>query len=214
MKKTDKKDGIVEKLFETIHLGQKILHFNVPIEIVDEINLTYQNNVKDLKNHNQYLAGKIVDEHKIDNLLSDKVKKYYDSCFRVYLIECKVMYNINLVSAWVNEMKASEYNPMHHHTGQKGNTVGLSSVMMLKKPDTYGKEYSGDNFPTNGNLEFNGNGGGMFGYNQCKMDTKVGDLLIFPYDLRHGVYPFNSTTECRRTISYNCDLTEISQNPI
>ena len=56
----------MEKLFETIHLGQKILHFNVPIEIVDEINLTYQNNVKDLKEHNQYLAGKIKDEHKID----------------------------------------------------------------------------------------------------------------------------------------------------
>ena len=41
----------MSKLFETIHLGQKILHFNVPIEIVDEINLTYQNNVKDLKAH-------------------------------------------------------------------------------------------------------------------------------------------------------------------
>ena len=76
----------MNKLFETIHLGQKILHFNVPIEIVDEINLTYQNNIKDLKKHNQYLAGKIVDEHKIDNLLSEKVKKYYESCFKVYLI--------------------------------------------------------------------------------------------------------------------------------
>ena len=55
----------------------------------------------------------------------------------------------------------------------------------------------------------NGNGGGMFSSNQCKMHTKVGDLLIFPYDLRHGVYPFNSTTECRRTLSYNCDLTKV-----
>ena len=60
----------MSELFKTIHLGQKILHFNVPMEIIDEINLTYQNNVKDLKNHNQYLAGKIKDEHKIDNLSS------------------------------------------------------------------------------------------------------------------------------------------------
>ena len=202
----------MEKLFETIHLGQKILHFNVPTEIVDEINLTYQNNVKDLKKHNEHLAGKIVDEHKIDNLLSNKVKKYYDSCFRVYLIECKVMYNINLVSAWVNEMKANEYNPMHHHTGHTN--LGLSSVLILKLPDTFGEEYSRKENPANGLLEFNGNGGGMFSYNQCKMHTKVGDLLIFPYDLRHGVYPFNSTTECRRTMSYNCDLTKFSQNPI
>ena len=85
----------MSKLFETIHLGQKILHFNVPIEIVDEINLTYQNNVKDLKAHNQYLAGKIKDEHKIDNFLSKKVKGYFENCFRVYLIECKEMHNIN-----------------------------------------------------------------------------------------------------------------------
>ena len=62
---------------------------------------------------------------------------------------------------------------------------------------------------SNGLLEFNGNGGGMFSYTQCKMHTKVGDLLIFPYDLRHGVYPFRGTTQCRRTISYNCDLTKL-----
>ena len=75
--------------------------------------------------------------------------------------------------------------------------------------ETFGEEYSRKENPANGLLEFNGNGGGMFSYNQCKMHTKVGDLLIFPYDLRHGVYPFNSTTECRRTLSYNCDLTKM-----
>ena len=198
----------MSELFKVIHLGQKILHFNVPMEIIDEINLTYQNNIKDLKNHNQYLAGKIKDEHKIDNLLSKEVKKYFESCFRVYLIECKEMHNINLVSAWVNEMKVNEYNPMHHHIGDT--YVGLSSVLILKLPDTFGEEYSRKESPANGLLEFNGNGGGMFGYNQCKMLTKVGDLLVFPYDLRHGVYPFNSTTECRRTLSYNCDLTRIT----
>ena len=198
----------MSELFKTIHLGQKILHFNVPMEIIDEINLTYQNNIKDLKNHNQYLAGKIKDEHKIDNLLSIEVNKYFESCFRVYLIECKEMHNINLVSAWVNEMKVNEYNPMHHHIGDT--YVGLSSVLILKLPDTFGEEYARKENPANGLLEFNGNGGGMFSFIQVKMHTKVGDLLIFPYDLRHGVYPFNSTTECRRTLSYNCDLTRIT----
>ena len=76
----------MSKLFETIHLGQKILHFNVPIEIVDDINLTYQNNVKDLEKHNQHLAGKIVDEHKIDDKLSNEVKGYFRNCFRAYLM--------------------------------------------------------------------------------------------------------------------------------
>ena len=198
----------MSKLFETIHLGQKILHFNMPMDMVDEINLTYQNNVKDLKEHNYYLAGKIKDEHRIDNLLSKEVKKYFRSCFQIYLIECKQpRYIANLASAWVNEMKANEYNPMHHHMGKT--EIGLSSVLVLKLPDTFGEEYSRKDNPANGLLEFNGNGGGMFSYNQCKMHTKVGDLLIFPYDLRHGVYPFNSTTECRRTLSYNSDLTKM-----
>ena len=60
------------------------------------------------------------------------------------------MYNINLVSAWVNEMKANEYNPMHHHTGNTN--LGLSSVLILKLPDTFGEEYSRKENPANGLL--------------------------------------------------------------
>ena len=78
----------MKKLFETIHIGQKVLYFSAPTEIIDEINLTYDNNIKELKKHNQHLAGKIIDEHKIDDHLSSEVKKYFESCFRVYLIEC------------------------------------------------------------------------------------------------------------------------------
>ena len=200
-------------LSEVIYLGQKILLFKTPTKIVDEINQTYDNNIKELKNHNQYLAGKIVDEHKIDDKLSNEVKGYFRSCFMSYLVHSKIIYNINLVSAWVNEMKANEYNPMHHHTG-KQSFLGLSSIMMLKKPETYGEEYSRKDNPSNGQLEFIGSGGGMLSYNQCKINIKVGELFIFPYDLLHGVYPFRETTQCRRTISYNCDLTKLSQSPI
>ena len=42
------------------------------MEIVDEINLTYQNNIKDLKKHNEHLAGKIVNEHKINKVNKHK----------------------------------------------------------------------------------------------------------------------------------------------
>ena len=158
-------------LSEVIYLGQKILLFKTPAKIVDEINLTYDNNIKELKKHNQHLAGKIVDEHKIDDKLSNEVKGYFRSCFMTYLMHCKIIYNINLASAWVNEMKANEYNPIHHHTG-KESFLGLSSVMMLKKPKTYGEEYSRKDNPGNGHLEFIGSGG-MLSYNQCKIDAKV-----------------------------------------
>ena len=40
-------------------------------------------------------------------------------------------------------MRAGEYNPMHFHRSAKSD-VGLSSVLVLKRPETYGKEYSVD----------------------------------------------------------------------
>jgi len=32
------------------------------------------------------------------------------------------------------------------------------------------------------------------------------DFYVFPYDMRHTVYPFNGTTETRRTLAANCDV--------
>jgi len=32
------------------------------------------------------------------------------------------------------------------------------------------------------------------------------DFYIFPYDMRHCVYPFNGTDETRRTLAANCDV--------
>jgi len=40
--------------------------------------------------------------------------------------------------------------------------------------------------------------------------VEVGDFFIFPYDMRHCVYPFNGP-ETRRTLAANCD---VQYNPI
>ena len=34
----------------------------------------------------------------------------------------------------------------------------------------------------------------------------IRDFYIFPYDMRHCVYPFNGTNEIRRTLAANCDV--------
>jgi|TARA_R110000868_G_scaffold30936_1_gene113813 hypothetical protein len=194
-----------QELFKTIHLGQKVLHFTTPQPIVDEINKIYDKNLKDLTKHNKHLAGKIEDEHKVDEHLPENIKMYFEQCFRMYTVECKVTKTINLRQAWINEMKANEYNPFHYHMGKKGHECGLSSVMMLKKPNTYGKEYSREHVPTNGTLELIA-GSGVLSYNQLRINMNVGDFFVFPYDMMHGVYPFNGTIDTRRTLSYNCDL--------
>ena len=187
----------------TIHLGQKILHFEVPEGLVDEINVLYESCSSYLKSYNDNLAGKIKKEHRVDEELPESIKRYFEDRFNDYLMEVKVMRFAHPSSAWINEMTEHEYNPMHHHVGKT--EIGLTSVLCLKKPSDYGMEIAREDDPANGRLELAGNGGGMFGYNQHKVDLKVGDLYVFPYDIKHGVYPFPGNG-VRRTLSYNCDM--------
>jgi len=187
----------------TIHLGQRILRFDVPEGLIEEINVLYEIKFSKLERYNDNLAGKIVKEYRVDEVFPESVKRYFEDRFNDYLMEVKVMRFAHPSSAWINEMVEHEYNPMHHHVGKT--EIGLTSVLCLKKPKDYGVEIAREDDPANGRLELIGNGGGMFGYNQHKVDLKVGDLYIFPYDIKHGVYPFTGNG-VRRTLSYNCDM--------
>ena len=117
----------------------------------------------------------------------------------------KPWWHVSLENAWINDMRANEYNPFHFHTS-KITDLGLSSVLMLKRPSTYGKEYAREDTPSNGMLEFTGGQQDPLSIPQNRVDAKVGELYVFPYTLLHGVYPFNGTDEVRRTLSYNCNL--------
>ena len=118
-------------------------------------------------------------------------------------------YKTHINSIWINEMKANEYNPVHVHQGNL--FTGLSSVMVLKLPNTYGVEYSAENAPQNGKLQILGSSSGQFAKVDYEPPMKLRDFYIFPYDMRHCVYPFNGTNETRRTLAANCD---VLYNPI
>ena len=188
---------------DTIHLGQKILHFQIPEVYVEEINTLYEDKFLSLERFNNSLAGKIVKEHRIDGILPENIKKYFEDRFNDYLMAVRLSRFAYPASAWINEMVEHEYNPLHHHIGRT--EIGLSSVLCLKRPHDFGAEIARADDPAHGRLELIGNGGGMFGYNQHKVDLKVGNLYIFPYDVKHGVYPFTGKG-VRRTLSYNCDM--------
>jgi len=108
-------------------------------------------------------------------------------------------YGTHLNSIWVNEMKAHEYNPVHVHQGNI--FTGLSSVMVLKLPDTYGVEYSAEGSPQNGKLQILGASNGQFAKVDYEPPMKLRDFYIFPYDMRHCVYPFNGTDQNKTNIS-------------
>ena len=191
---------------DVYHLGTRVVKFKLPTEFVDDINKAYDENSKELKPHNDYLAGKIADEKLVDEILTDEMKEGFLWCFEQYLKMFKSQrWDFVLDNAWINEMKSGEYNPVHYHTSSDSE-VGLSSVLMLKRPDWYGAEATREDTPANGWLEFTGGDQAPLSMSQIRVDAQVGEFYVFPYSLLHGVYPFNSTDEVRRTLSYNCNL--------
>ena len=194
--------------YNVFNLGTKVVRFKLPKDFVDSINQAYDNKSNELKPHNDQLAGKIADEKAIDEILTDEMKDSFQSLFQHYLtivLNDEIMWEPVLSKAWINEMKSGEYNPVHWHTSAKSE-IGLSSVLMLKRPDWYGIEASREEAPANGWLEFTGGDKSLLSRSQVRVDAQVGEFYVFPYTLLHGVYPFNNTDQVRRTLSYNCDL--------
>ena len=208
--------------FKTIFLGQSVIKYEVPFDIFHSINSIYENNFNSLEQANIQLVGKIKKEHSIfynghneskmkkHNLIPRDIYRWFMSVYHHYLDWNKINeYKTNLNSVWINEMKQHEYNPIHVHQGSL--FTGLSSVMILKLPTNYGVEYSAADSPQNGRLQLLGSASGQFAKIDYQPVLKERDFFIFPYDMRHTVYPFNSTNEVRRTLAANCD---VDYNPI
>ena len=143
------------------------------------------------------------------NHLPQNVLQWFHQKFNHYLQWNKVVeYKMHLNSVWVNTMFEHEYNPVHVHQGSL--FTGLSSVMILKLPPSFGVEYSSPDAPQNGRLQILGSSSGQFANVDYQPNIKERDFYIFPYDMRHTVYPFNGPG-MRRTLAANMD---VEYNPI
>jgi len=207
--------------FDFVFLGQSVLKYQVPLDVYNTINQIYETKYFKLKPANKQLIGKIQKEHSLfyngedsskmikHNHLPKNVLGWFESKFKHYLEWNKTIeYNLHLNSIWVNTMFEHEYNPVHVHQGSL--FTGLSSVMILKLPESYGVEYSAADSPQNGKLQILGSTNGHFANVDYQPDIKEGDFYIFPYDMRHCVYPFNGPG-FRRTLAANMD---VKYNPI
>ena len=203
--------------FESIVLGQAIIKYQVPLEVFVGLNELYEAKKKHLPNANEQLAGKIPDEFSLffggptsklmhaHSFVSEDILKWFYGMFKHYLDWNKTReYKMNINSIWVNEMKAGDYNPAHIHQGKLW--TGLSSVMILKLPKDMGPELARPDQPMNGQLQILGSVAGQFVKADYSPQMKIGDFYIFPYDMRHVVYPFTNKKEKRRTLSCNCDV--------
>ena len=202
--------------FNFIFLGQSVLKYQVPLDIYNTINQIYETKYSKLKSANKQLVGKIEKEHSLffngedgpkmtkHNYLPYNVLQWFEIKFKHYLNWNKINeYKIHLNSIWVNQMFEHEYNPVHIHQGSL--FTGLSSVMILKLPQSFGVEYSSPDAPQNGRLQILGSTNGQFANIDYQPIIKERDFYIFPYDMRHCVYPFNGPG-WRRTLAANMDV--------
>ena len=194
---------------EVLTLGEIVVKFKMPEKFVKDINDVFDSKEETTVDWSTQLAGKIKKEKLVNHLLSDTIKGTFQMCFKEYLQRSGSVlsqtHQLVLDNAWINDMYANEYNPCHFHAS-KNSLVGLSSVLFLKTPDTYGKEIVNHSNPANGHLEFIGGSQHSLSMSQLRLSPKVGDFFVFPYTLVHGVYPFSGTEQVRRTLSFNCDI--------
>ena len=207
--------------FSICPLGQTVLKYQVPSDVFNTINDIYETKYPILPPANKQLVGKIEKEHSLfyqgrdnskmhhHNMLTDNVLQWIDIAMGHYLDWNKITgYKKSLNSIWINQMFEHEYNPVHVHQGSL--YTGLSSVMILKLPESFGVEYSSEQSPMNGKLQIMGSVSGQFATCDYSPNIKERDFYIFPYDVRHCVYPFNGPGY-RRTLSANMD---VDYNPI
>jgi len=203
--------------FDFILLGQSVLKYQVPLEVFVGLNELYETKKKHLPDASKQLAGKIPDEVSLfyagptnkrmhmHDYVSVDIKKWFYAVFDHYLKWNKIIdYKMDINSIWVNEMKAGDYNPVHIHQGKL--FIGLSSVMILKLPKDMGPEITRPDQPMNGQLQILGNSVGQFSHTDYAPQVKIGDFYVFPYDVRHLVYPFTNKKAKRRTLVCNVDV--------
>ena len=175
------------------------------------------------KSYNNQLAGEIENEWGIPTSIVelDSFKNYIDDLSLKYLTsfasQCHYekdkipphlarfaqrLQKAVLTSAWFNDQKDDEYNPIHNHTGI------LSGVLYLKIPEYLPSRKNKD---TDGTISFVGNSSDtdiIMTNSTLTISPKVGDIFLFPALLKHQVYPFRTVggRGIRRSLSFNTGL--------
>jgi len=144
------------------------------------------------KDCREKLAGHLKEEFILPNdKIMEVLQPYFNSyCKALFETRGQTINKLTMTAAWVNYMKAGEFNPPHTHLGIKNS---LSCVLYLNIPKNMTKEkYIGTSYPP-GSISF------LYGENLKNNITEVtsipevGDFYIFPSWLKHFVSPFNST---------------------
>jgi len=192
--------------------GPSIAKIKMPDILVDNLNKYVDEIIADkdkskILDHGNKLAGNVSQEIKLENdfIASSGFQKFLSSSVSnwIKISENKDIKEFKLVSSWVVRQFQNEYNPVHWHGGH------ISGVGYLKVPSTYGKGFQEkEKSHNNGQINLIHGSRQFLSPSDLLITPEVGYFYLFPHYLMHTVYPFNSTNEERRSVSFNALIDE------
>ena len=170
--------------FNFVFLGQSILKYQVPLDIYNTINNIYETKYPELKPANKQLVGKIEKEHSLffNGENTNKMTRHN------HLPENVLQWFHEKFNHYLQWNKVKEYK-MHL------NSVWINTMFEHEYNPVHvhqGTLYTGLSSVMISNIDYQPN-------------IKERDFYIFPYDMRHCVYPFNGSGY-RRTLAANMDV--------
>ena len=192
--------------------GPSIAKIKMPNILVDNLNKYVDETIADkdkskILDHGKNLVGNVSQEIKLENdfIASSGFQKFLSSSVSnwIKISENKDIKEFKLISSWVVRQFQNEYNPVHVHGGH------ISGVGYLKVPNTYGKGFQEkEKGHNNGQINLIHGSRQFLSPSDLVITPEVGYFYLFPHYLMHTVYPFNSTNEERRSISFNALIDE------
>ena len=135
------------------------------------------------------------------SFIGEMVKSYISIPPANETIKPEFVGKLVMESMWVVSQYAGDFNPFHIHEGQ------LSGVFYLRVPPSLPEEYAKeDHYPTVGDICWFDGRASTFSGHKFQHSPRVGDIFLFPNWLAHGVYPFRTPNEERRSVSFNLHL--------
>ena len=190
----------------------------LPQSIVNQLNDYIDIAKKKDETHNKKLAGNIslsLELFDTKNIISPFVllimkeyEKIYPQPFR--LLATDKNYNAELQSLWVNFQYQNEFNPMHDHSGTYSFVIWLKIPTNFKEQSnkSIAKNSSNPDAISNFSLTYTDVFGKirelLFGMDK----NREGQILFFPAQINHSVYPFYDEDDARVSVSGNIGLVE------
>jgi len=128
---------------------------------------------------------------------SEKCLTNYAEENRPQVLADEINFDFQLISAWFNDQKDNEYNPMHTHIGD------LSGVLYLQIPEYLPSRRT--MAPFDGAIEFRVGRESPYSLEMLTISPEPGDIFFFESGMNHCVYPFRTPDGkgVRRSLSFN-----------